>query len=192
VVEKRIVLKRIALIALLTLPLAAWAFIKPVRVLAPELVGLTCQGRVCVDDLSRLAEASALFQGAVQFVQVNVGELETLPRAVFCSTQACSESFGFASVNAYNVGTFGIVVSHRGWRPYLVRHELIHHLQSEHLGSLRTRLFKPTWFREGMAYSLSQDPRRPLPQPLQGYRSAFETWFKQIGKSQLWREAEGL
>ena len=191
-VAKRIVLKRIALIALLTLPVAAWAFIKPVRVLAPELIGLTCHGRVCVDDPSRMAEASGLYQGALQFVQVQVGELQALPRAVFCSTQACSESFGFTAVNAYNVGTFGIVVSHRGWRPYLVRHELIHHLQNEHLGSLRTWLFKPIWFREGMAYSLSQDPRRPLPQPLQGYRSEFETWFKQVGKSQLWREAEGL
>lgn len=184
--------KLIACLALLALPVAAWAFIKPVRVLAPELADVECHGRVCVDDLSRMEEATVLYEEAVRFVQVNVGELQTVPRAVFCSTQACSKSFGFTSANAYTVATVGFVISHRGWKPYFVRHELIHHLQNEHLGSLRNWLFKPDWFREGMAYSMSQDPRRPLPQPLQGYRSRFEVWFGQVGSSQLWSEAEHL
>src|SRR5205814_1105649 len=108
------------------------------------------------------------------------------PRAVFCSTKACSESFGFTSQNAYTVATVGVVISNRGWKPYFVRHELIHHLQNERLGSLRTWLLKPVWFREGMAYSLSRDPRRPLPGPLQGYRSEFETWFKRVGSARLY------
>ena len=102
------------------------------------------------------------------------------------------KSFGFTSANAYTVATVGVVMSNRGWKRYFVRHELIHHLQNEHLGSLRAWLFKPDWFREGMAYSLSQDPRRPLPEPLQGYRSEFEMWFRRVGSAQLWREAERL
>ena len=73
-----------------------------------------------------------------------------------------------------------------------MRHELIHHLQNERLGSLRTWLLKPDWFREGMAYSLSEDPRQPLPEPLQSYRARFETWFKQVGRSNIWTEAEHL
>jgi hypothetical protein len=157
--------KRIVFIALLALPVAAWAFVKPVRVLAPQLAGLTCHGKVCVDDLSRLSEATGLYENAVGYVRDNIGEFQAEPRAVFCSTKACSRSFGFTSTLAYTVATAGVVISHRGWRPYLVRHELIHHLQNEHLGSLRAWLFKPAWFREGMAYSLSQDPRRPLPEP---------------------------
>ena len=184
--------KRIAPIVLLALPVAAWAFIKPVRVLAPELAGVTCHGKVCVDDLSRLAEATSLYVEAVRYVQDSVGAFQGAPRAVFCSTQPCSKSFGFTSNDAYNFGTVCIVISHRGWRPYFVRHELIHHLQNERLGSLRTVLFKPIWFREGMAYSLSQDPRRSLPEPLQSYRSEFEVWFRQIGISGLWQEAERL
>jgi hypothetical protein len=184
--------KRIVFITLFALPVAAWAFVKPVRVLAPEFAGLTCHGKVCVDDLSRLSEATELYEHAVRYVRDHVGEFQVEPRAVFCSTKACSRSFGFTSALAYNVGTFGVVISYRGWRPYLVRHELIHHLQNEHLGSFRAWLFKPDWFREGMAYSLSQDPRRPLPEPLQGYRSEFETWFKRVGGAQLWPEAERL
>ena len=184
--------KLIACVAILAMPIAAWAFIKPVRVLAPELAGVECRGKVCVDDPSRMAEATTLYEEAVQFVWINVGELQTLPRAIFCSTPACSKAFGFTLADAYNFGTTAVVISHRGWKPYFVRHELIHHLQNEHLGSLRTWLFKPIWFREGMAYSMSQDPRRPLPEPLQSYRSQFEAWFKRVGSSRLWSEAEQL
>jgi hypothetical protein len=185
-------IKRIVLTALLALPVAAWAFVKPVRVLAPPLAGLTCHGKVCVDDQSRLSEATGLYENAVRYVRDNIGEFQSEPLAVFCSTKACSKSFGFTSALAYNVATVGVVISNRGWRPYLIRHEFIHHLQNEHLGSLRTWLLKPDWFREGMAYSLSQNPRTPLPEPLQGYRSEFETWFRQVGNAQLWPEAEHL
>jgi hypothetical protein len=93
---------------------------------------------------------------------------------------------------AYTVGTVSMVIGHRGWRPYLVRHDLIHHLQNERLGGLNAWLLKPTWFREGMAYSLSQDPRHPLPAPLEGYRKDFESWFQHIDRDHLWVEAARL
>jgi hypothetical protein len=35
-------LKKVIFAVLVALPIAAWAFVKPVRVLAPELEGLTC------------------------------------------------------------------------------------------------------------------------------------------------------
>jgi len=177
---------------LFIVPLAAWAFVKPLRVLASQLEGLTCDEWVCVDDTSRRAEATRLYRDALNSVQASVGALHSVPRAVFCATPACSGKFGFTEALAYDVGTFAVVISHRGWRPYLIRHELIHHLQNERLGWIRARLFKPAWFREGMAYSLSQDPRQQLPEPLQGYRSEFEAWFKQVGPAKLWAEAEHL
>jgi hypothetical protein len=162
------------------------------RVLAPQLEGLTCDEWVCVDDTSRRAEATRLYRDALTFVESSIGTLHTVPRAVFCAKPACSGKFGFTTALAYDVGTAGIVISHRGWRPYLIRHELIHHLQNERLGWIRARLFKPVWFREGMAYSLSQDPRKQLPEPLQDYRSEFEAWLKQVGPERLWAEAEQL
>jgi len=174
------------------MPLAAWAFVKPVRVLAPQLEGLACYGLVCVDDPAHRAKATTLYGDAVRFVQASVGAMRTTPRALFCSTPACSEKFGLNRRNAYTVGTFALVIGDRGWQPYYVRHELIHHLQNERLGSIRNSFLKPVWFREGMAYSLSEDPRRPLPEPLQGYRSEFEAWFRQIGLARLWGEAEKL
>jgi hypothetical protein len=180
------------LVLALALPLAAWALVKPVRTIAPQLEGLTCADRVCVDDASRRAEALTLYREAADFVQTSIGTLDELPRAVFCSTRQCAEKFGATRAHAYTVGTFAIVIGERAWRPYYVRHELIHHLQNERLGSLRNSLFKPTWFREGMAYSLSQDPRDPLPEPLQGYRARFNAWFKEVGRAQLWAQAQLL
>jgi hypothetical protein len=187
----RKVLVAIGLVHLL--PAAAWASFKPVRVLAPELLGLHCtQQGICVDDVSRLTEAAALKAEAVTFVSARVGELENIPRMIFCSGAACAKAFGFTHQGAYNVGTFGLVVGPRGWLPYFVRHELIHHLQNERLGSLNAWFFKPTWFLEGMAYSLSDDPRRPLPGPLQDWRSSFETWYSEVGHHKLWQAASAL
>jgi hypothetical protein len=76
-------IKRIVLIALPALPVAAWAVVKPMRVLAPQLAGLTCHGNVCVDDLSRLSEATGVYENAVRYVRDNVGEFQSEPRAVF-------------------------------------------------------------------------------------------------------------
>ncbi len=185
-------LRKVALVAVLVLPFAAWAFAKPVRVLAPQLEGLTCDHGVCVDDPARRAEAAALYRDALQYVQASLGPMEAQPRAVFCSTAECARKFGFKRQNAYNCGTFAIVIGNRGWQPFFVRHELIPHVQNEHLGSLQMWLLKPVWFREGMAYSLSGDPRHPLPQPLEGYRAEFETWYQKIGPSKLWQEASEL
>jgi len=185
-------LKKAIFLVVLAVPIAAWAFVKPLRVLAPGLEGVTCEGIVCVDDEARRAEATALYQNAFRVVQTKVGAMQTQPRAIFCSTRECAEKFGMGRRNAYNVGLAALVIGDRGWYPFFVRHELIHHVQNERLGSFRMWLFKPVWFREGMAYSLSGDPRRPLVQPLEGYRSEFEAWYRKVGPERLWAEAERL
>jgi len=193
VLEDIMRISKIVIAVLVThlLPVAAWAAFKPVRVLAPELLGLHCfKSGVCVDDLQRLAEAEALRRDALAFVAGKVGQIEHPPRTIFCSSMACANSFGFTSNGAYNVGTFGIAISYRGWKPYFVRHELIHHLQNERLGTLNAWLFKPKWLTEGMAYSLSEDPRRPLPQALQAWRDAYEQWRMANADKDIWQAAE--
>jgi hypothetical protein len=161
--------------------------------MAPGWVGVEClNGNVCTDDTARLIEATRLYAAARDFVQAKVGMIRNEPRIVFCTTPECSRSFGFTNQLAYTVGTMRVVISHRDWRPYLVRYELIRHLQNERLGSLNMVLFKPTWFREGMAASLSDDQHRPLPEPLNFYRSKFEEWYGKIDKKALWVEAARL
>jgi len=175
------------------MPVLAWASFKPTRVVAPELLGLYCtQDGICIDDINRIQEARELKNEAVRFVNDRIGRLDDVPQAVFCSGSACAKSFGFTLQGAYNVGTVGFVISPRGWHKHFVRHELIHHLQNERLGSLNNWFFKPNWFLEGMAYALSEDPRRPLPQPLEGWRQEFETWHQVAGPDELWAFAAKL
>jgi len=50
---------------LLAAPIAAWALVKPLRVLAPQLEGLACDEWVCIDDASRRAEAKRLYRDAL-------------------------------------------------------------------------------------------------------------------------------
>lgn len=188
-------LMRGAVLALLSLllPLAAWAFFKPVRVLAPELNGVSCVGEgICIDDPARLAEALGLYDGATRFVEEAVGAFAARPRVVFCARPACFDTFGFHRAAANTVGTFGIVIGPRGWAPHYLRHEMIHHLQNERIGSIRLWLRTPEWFVEGMAYALSADPRATLPGPAQQQRARFEAWYRGVGRARLWAEAARL
>ena len=185
-------LRYLFLIGVLFVPVAAWAFFKPVRVVAPELAGLSCiSDAICTDDVSRSQEAAALYDEALRFVAASVGSIERKPRVIFCSSENCFQSFGLGTRSAATIGTFGIVISPRAWKPHYVRHEMIHHLQDEKLGMIKAWL-GPGWFIEGMAYALSEDPRPKLSEQFEQYRSQFENWYKQVGKERLWAEARKL
>lgn len=185
-------LKRLLLIGILCSPVAAWAFFKPVRVVAPELAEITCiDDTLCTDDASRYREIALLYDEALHFVDSSVGLIENKPRVIFCGSEACFQSFGLGKRSAATMGTFGIVISPRAWKPHYVRHEMIHHLQYEKLGMIEA-LREPEWFMEGMAYSLSEDPRPKLSERFEQYRAQFEHWYQQVGKDELWEEARNL
>ena len=187
-------LKRLLVIGvcLCLIPVAAWAFYKPTRVLAPELAGVSCVSEViCLEDASRYDEAARLYDEGLHFVNSSVGAIARKPRIIFCASTACFQSFGFNRAAAHTVGKSGIVISPRGWKDYTVRHEMIHHLQAERMGVIR-QWRSPAWFTEGMAYSLGRDPRTNLGEPWQGYRSEFENWYRTVGAERVWEEARML
>lgn len=184
--------KRLALLLLVVVPVAAWAFVKPVRVIAPMLIGISCPDTpVCVEDASTLQSAMQIYSEGLSFVSETISPVEGTPRVIFCSSEACANSFGLGARSAITLGTIGTVIGPRAWKAYYVRHELIHHLQGQRLGVLN-RMFKPSWFVEGMAYSLSQDPREPLAEPFESYRSRFLSWYSAVGKNNIWQEARRL
>jgi hypothetical protein len=183
---------RILFFSLLLAPIAGWALYKPLRVVVPEWNGVECVGEViCVEDRERAEEAKAVYVEALAFVDASAGEIHHKPRATFCSSEACFSAFGFHSpAKAKTVGVAGIVVGPLGWNQHILRHEIIHHLQAERLGVIG-QLLSPKWFKEGMAYSLSEDPRE-LKEPWESYRNAFLAWFQRVGKERLWNEAKRL
>ena len=166
----------------------------PLRVIAPTLAPVTCVSElICIDDTRRSEMAIDLYQEALSFVNSKVDQIQNPPRAYFCSTDKCSDYFGLGKVAGYATSKYGIVIKPNGWKNYIVRHELIHHLQAEHLGDVGLFL-RPEWFREGMAYSLSEDPRRPLPSGLglETLRSTFEDWYAGIDPNKIWIESRKL
>lgn len=161
------------------LALANCDALRPMHALAPKAFGLTCGAdNICIDDLSRLPEARALTQDALAFVNTNLGKIETPPRVLFCSTQSCFANFGDTRVAAlYLWGFDTLMVNHIGWEDHILRHELIHHWQSENIGVLRSARL-PGWYIEGMAYVLSEDPRPVIPNAEAcGWRAQFAEWI---------------
>jgi hypothetical protein len=186
------ILKRVLLLALLCVPFAAWAFVKPVRLLAPSLVGVSCiTDVICTDTPSRSREVRELYDEAFRFVDTTVDPIQSRPRAVFCQSDACAQSFGLGPSTAKTTSPLGIVFGPRAWKPYYIRHEFIHHLQYERLGIYRFHR-SPAWFIEGMAYSLSGDPRPILTEPFEQYRSQFDAWLRSVGREHLWEQARKL
>ena len=175
-------------LVLIASPAIALAIYKPSRVLVPQWFGVTCdRDGICLDDIARLDETRGLRREGLAIVSQALGAPRAVPRMVFCATTACSDRFGMPGAAAYNVGTVGMVVKPRGWTPYYVAHELIHHVQNERLGSLTMHLFRPVWWREGMAYELSGDPRDPIPVPvIECWRAQFRVWFAHRPPSDLW------
>ena len=186
-------IKWLLIIILLLMPFVAWVFFKPIRVLAPELIGVACiNSRVCIDDKTQIEIADDLYGNALHFVEISVAAVEAEPRVIFCATSECSEFFGLGKRSAITLGTYGIIVSPRAWKPHYLRHEMIHHVQFEKLGIVKLWFTSPKWFTEGMAYYLSEDPRPVLAEPHESYRSQFASWYQQTERANLWQEAEKL
>lgn len=184
--------KRLAFLLLVVIPLAAWMLVKPVRVLAPGLFGVQCVSEVvCTDDVSKGNDATALYAEAQKFVSATLGPFKVQPKVIFCATESCANAFGLGARSALTFGHFGTVIGPRAWKPYYVRHEMIHVAQTEHLGTIAL-LLKPQWFVEGMAYGLSEDPRPTLAEPFETDRAKFRHWLQTIDPHDLWEIAADL
>jgi hypothetical protein len=173
-------------LAVLLAPVLAFAVPNPLRAYAPALFGLHCDAqRLCVDDPSRFQSARNLAALAQDDLLPCLGPAQAPPRLIFCATQSCYDIFGRRRSTAVSFGESAVLIGPRGWQAHYVKHELVHIAQYRNLGLIRTwRL--PEWLREGMAYSLSADPRRPLPGELEPWRKQFETWYAADRKRGLW------
>ncbi len=172
-------------------PVAVYAFVKPAKILLPELAGVECiEAWLCVDDTKRAKEAEALYEESVARVESKLTTFDRKPTFIFCSTMKCFTSFGFNKSAGQSIGGFGVVIGPRGWKSYYVEHELIHQWQSSNFGVIRS-WFAPDWITEGMAYSLSDDPRALLHEPFQTYRKKYGRAFRGLGGVELKHALEG-
>jgi hypothetical protein len=176
----------VLLLALFALPAGTWAFFKPIRVLAPELNGVTCVGAVCVENDSALGLAEALHQAAMENIAEKLLPLSSPPLAIFCSTMNCYRSFGGRGLGI-TVFNLGVVIAPEAWNLNIVEHEFIHMLQAQELGLLG-RERTPMWFKEGMAFAISEPPEHDLPEYARPWVAQYQAWEQQVGRENVWRE----
>ncbi|WGS83994.1 hypothetical protein [Methylomonas sp. UP202] len=167
-----------SVVIFLLLPISAFAFFKPVRVLIPEAFGVRCnEQNLCIDDFSQLAAAQSLLYDSKSYLAAQWGLSIGEPKIIFCSTEQCRSTFGLANKAGFTLGSFAIAIAPRAWQPHYVAHELIHHWQADQFGSL-VLLTGEQWLIEGMAYALSNDPRVGLHEPFESYRQSFNDWYR--------------
>ncbi|MCU7815018.1 MAG: hypothetical protein KZQ81_07370 [Candidatus Thiodiazotropha sp. (ex Rostrolucina anterorostrata)] len=185
--------KGIIVLIITALPVASWGFYKPMRVLAPELNGLTCiNEKICLDDIKKTKDAELLYLESASITNNAIGRFYNNPRAIFCTTEKCYKSFGFKSPSvAHAVGTSGVVISPCGWSNTKIIHEFVHHIQAERIGVI-SMLFKPDWLIEGMAYYISNDNMNDVPLRYIEAKKRFEKWYVELGNEKLWETAKNL
>lgn len=185
-------LSRLLFLIVFVVPLAAWFVVKPVRVVAPRLAGMMCPTpQVCVESSEDTELAVALYNDAVAFVSEGITPLRGKPKVAFCSSTDCARHFGLGNRAAVTVGKFGTVIGPDAWKAHFLRHELIHYLQSEQLGSIELTQ-KPRWFVEGMAYELSRDEDTLITGVSEKQRRQFAEWDQQVDPDDFWGEADKL
>ncbi|PIE47776.1 MAG: hypothetical protein CSA42_01970 [Gammaproteobacteria bacterium] len=179
-------------ICVLLITIVAWYVYKPVRIFLPSMAGVECVNEnICIENPEQLEIAQNLYTNAKMHVQSTVTGFVKDPHFIFCESQSCFEGFGLSKASAQSFGTITTVVGPKGWKQHIIAHEMIHHVQNEQLGTVKFASL-PTWFIEGMAYSFSQDPRDPLPEPWESHKKTFNKWYKTIDSSKLWQEASKL
>ncbi|NOK58277.1 MAG: hypothetical protein GFH27_549279n83 [Chloroflexi bacterium AL-W] len=135
------------------------------RILIPTVFGVSGGvDQICMEDEARREEATELVPQSIKEIEPLLGSFHYAPKMIFCSTHQCFERFGFKQAAAPKMGKAGTVVAPRGWTQYYIKHELIHHWRAQELGLIEL-MCASMWIWEGMAYALSDDPRRPLTEP---------------------------
>ena len=181
----------IAVGLLVVAPAITWSAFKPMRILAPSLNGVSCVGRVCVEDLSQLSKATELQRGAVAAVGRKLAPLEQAPLTVFCSSRRCYQSFGGGMERGATLFNWGVIVPPESWVPYIVEHEYIHMLQAQQLG-LVGRQQTPAWFKEGMPFLVSDPPAYDLPDYARPLVAQYKAWERKVGRNNVWEAAASL
>ncbi|MDQ3039173.1 MAG: hypothetical protein M3R16_05155 [Pseudomonadota bacterium] len=176
---------------LVATPAIAWATFKPVRILAPTFNGVTCTGRVCVEQPSQLARAQSLQLNAVAAVGRKLVPLEQLPLTVFCSTRQCYQSFGGGMERGATILDWGVILPPESWVAHIVEHEYIHMLQAQQLGLLG-RERTPDWFKEGLPFLISEPPAHDLPDYARPLVAEYRAWEQRVGRENVWQAITGL
>lgn len=166
-------------------------FIKPFRLLVPELHSMHCKDSVCVEDINALNKAETLYKTALAGLEKQGLLLNSNPRFVYCSTDQCYKNFGGENERAISYPFLGTIIAPASWQTYISQHELIHWIQFETLGAIAT-MQAPEWFREGMAYKFSDAPDTDIPEYYFPLIKQYTTWHAEKSWEDIWQLSKEL
>jgi hypothetical protein len=108
------------------------------------------------DDRDRFIKTNAAARGRVSAF---FGGIEGSPNIFACSTEECYISHGGVSAKGKAFGSSFLLLSPRGLDVVIVSHELTHIELHSRVGAFRSWRSIPSWFDEGLAVLVSEDPR---------------------------------
>lgn len=166
---------RLSILFILSLPVTLWWLVKPVRLLIPSANNVICQADVCVDDEAALPMAEELYLASVKQMTAHGIHHNTSAKFVYCRSKACYASFGGGNERAMSYPYLGTIIAPESWQLYISTHEMVHWAQFKHLGAINT-LTMPDWLIEGMAYQFSGAPESDIPEHYQSMLERYRQW----------------
>ncbi|GAA4607185.1 hypothetical protein BJY16_006199 [Actinoplanes octamycinicus] len=91
------------------------------------------------------------------------GGREAHARVLICATEACYRRIGGGGEKGRALRTDALLLSPQGANEVIAAHELAHLELNQRLGPARSKV--PSWFNEGLAVLVSEDPRYLRPGP---------------------------
>ena len=155
---------RYLVIIILGLSAVGCSVVRGTKALAPDWFGFVEISKDIYVDKSMPSSQRMDFLKTAQAAQARVsqffGGLDGHPKILACSTETCfvANDFG-ATPKGQAYGSSALILSPRGLNIVIISHELTHIELHTRVGALRAWRAIPSWFDEGLAVYVSQDPR---------------------------------
>ena len=154
---------RYLFVLLLVLGLSGCSVIRSAKLFAPTWFGFTeiCDD-VYADDHMTPDQRQAFLKTlslAKRRVSIFFDGIDGSPKVFACSTEQCFVSHGGIGAKGKAYGNSMLLLSPRGLNVVIISHELTHIELHNRVGAFRSWRTIPSWFDEGLAVLVSEDPR---------------------------------
>ncbi len=151
------------LIAVLVLGMSGCSTVRSTKLYAPTWFGFSAiSNGVYVDNQMSPGQRQEFLNTlsvAKERVSTFFGAIEGSPRVFACSSEKCYIEHGGGAEKGRAYGESMLLLSPRGLNTVIESHELTHIELHHRVGAFRSWRSIPSWFDEGLAVLVSDDPR---------------------------------
>lgn len=147
----------------LVLCMSGCSTVRSTKLLAPSWFGFSeiSEGVYVDDQMSpgQRQEFLKILSLSKERVSAFFGSIEASSKVFACSTEECFVSHGGVTAKGKAYGDSMLLLSPRGLDAVIASHELTHIELHGRVGAFRSWRAMPSWFDEGLAVLVSEDPR---------------------------------